>query len=142
VAKTCALCGVTAPDAAAFAEHMRQAHAWDQAAAPDRPMWIHPVILIALMLLMPVGWAVLGVLVIRHADGGLDMNKTDHLLAVLAIPLAISFYFWGPPLAGAPHDDQGLGTGLLLLAVAGVAAAIIAGTRFLRLWVRSHPPPR
>ena len=133
MAKECALCSFSTDVPVAFSEHMRRVHAWDQVVAQRQPAWLHPMIVLALMLLMPIGWAVLGVLSLRHADGRLDFKKTDHLLALLAIPLSISFWFWGPTLAGAPHDDQGLGTSLLLLGLGVVVAALILGARLLRL---------
>lgn len=135
MAKECALCSFSTDVPVTFSDHMRRVHAWDQVVAQRQPEWLHPVIVLALMLLIPIGWAALGVLSLRHADGRLDFNKTDHLLALVAIPLSISFWFWGPTLAGAPDDDQGLGTGMLLVGLGVVAAALILGARLLRLAV-------
>lgn len=90
MAKTCGLCGYAASDQAAFDEHTRGQHQWEQVArAASRPMNPGIAALVAALALM---WLIFGIAILlpvylARRDGGLDLRKADHAIAVLMVPV-------------------------------------------------------
>lgn len=113
MAKTCGLCGYAASDQAAFDEHMRGQHQWEQVArAASRPM--NPGIA-ALVVALALMWLIFGIAILlpvylARRDGGLDLRKADHAIAVLMVPVVfiLQWVLWpmGPfvlPSVWAPR---------------------------------------
>lgn len=142
MAKTCGLCGYAASDQAAFDEHMRGQHQWEQVArAASRPM--NPGIA-ALVVALALMWLIFGIAILlpvylARRDGGLDLRKADHAIAVLMVPVVfiLQWVLWpmGPfvlPSVGPPRDVVGVYRVLELWAMEAVLVALVGLVRFGR----------
>lgn len=142
MAKTCGLCGYAASDQAAFDEHMRGQHQWEQVArAASRPM--NPGIA-ALVVALALMWLIFGIAILlpvylARRDGGLDLRNADHAIAVLMVPVVfiLQWVLWpmGPfvlPSVWPPRDVVGVYRVLELWAMEAVLVALVGLVRFGR----------
>jgi hypothetical protein len=142
MAKTCGLCGYAANDQVAFDEHMRSQHQWDTVSrARSRPL--NPGIAAQVVLLgglwLFFGIAILLPIVLARRDGGLDLRKPDHAIAVLIVVPVVFLLQWvvwprGPlvlPSVG-PRDVVGVYRLLEYWVLEAVLVAMVGLARFGR----------